>query len=53
MDRMINNIRLVRKLVCMFITYRTCNPIVEFLKYKFVNKLLGDVTWLKVTLSVT
>ena len=25
-------------------TYRICNPIVEFLKYEFNNKLLGDVT---------
>ena len=27
----------------MLKTYRTYNPIVEFLKYKFNNKLLGGV----------
>ena len=50
MDRMVNNIRLVWKLACMF---RTCNPIVEFSKYKFLNKLLNGVTLLKITPTVT
>ena len=34
-------------------TYRTCNPTVEFSKYKFYNKLLGDVTLLRVSPGVT
>ena len=29
--------------ICMLKTYKTYNPIVEFLKYKFNNKLLGGV----------
>ena len=29
--------------ICMLKTYKTYNPIMEFLKYKFNNKLLGDV----------
>ena len=33
--------------------YRTCNPTVRFLKYKFNNKLLGDVILLKITRGVT
>ena len=48
MDRMINYIRLA----CMVSTYRTCNSTVGFLKYEFNNKLLGDITLLKVTPSV-
>ena len=35
----------------MLKTYRTYNPIVEFLKYKFNNKLLGDVTLLNECLN--
>ena len=53
MDWMVNNIWLVWKLACMFRTYRTYNPTVEFSKYKFINKLLGVVTLLRVTLDVT
>ena len=53
MDQMVNNIRLVWKLACMFKTYRTYNLTVEFSKYKFINKLLGGVTLLKVTPGVT
>ena len=53
MDRMVNNIQLVWKLACLFRTYRTCNPTVEFSKYKFINKLLGGVILFRVTLSVT
>ena len=37
----------------MLRTYRTCNSMVGFSKYKFYNKLLGDVTLLKVTQGVT
>ena len=44
MERMINNICLVWKLVYMLRTYKTCNLTVRFLKYKFNNKLLDDVT---------
>ena len=50
---MVNNIRLVCKLVCMFRIYRTCNLTVQFLKYKFINKLLGCVTLLRITSGVT
>ena len=32
---------------------RTCNPMVGFSKYKFNNKLLGDVTFFKVISRVT
>ena len=49
MDRMINYIRLA----CMVSTYRTCNSTVGFLKYEFNNKLLGDITLIRVTPSVT
>ena len=37
----------------MLRTYRTCNSKVWFSKYEFYNKLLGDVTLLRVTPSVT
>ena len=33
--------------------YRTCNLIVEFSKYEFNNKLLGDVTSFRITSHVT
>ena len=33
--------------------YRTYNLIVGFLKFEFYNKLLGSVTLLRVTISVT
>ena len=49
MDRMINYIRLA----CILRTYRTCNSTVRFSKYEFNNKLLDNVTLLKVTLNVT
>ena len=32
--------------------YRTYNPAVGFSKYKFNNKLLGDVTWNNLSLSI-
>ena len=53
MDRMLKKVWLIWKLICMFRTYRTCNSIVEFSKYKFINKLLGGVTLLRVTSGVT
>ena len=37
----------------MLRTYRTCNSMEGFSKYKFYNKLLGGVTLLRVTLDVT
>ena len=33
--------------------YKTCNPTVEFSKYEFSNKLLGSVTFFKITSGVT
>ena len=39
------------KLACMLRTYRTCNPMVG--KYEFNNKLLGGVTFFRVTSGVT
>ena len=53
MDLTVNYIRLAWKLVCMLRIYRTCNSTAGFSKYEFNNKLLGGVTLLKVTLSVT
>ena len=37
----------------MLSTYRTCNSTVRFSKYEFYNKLLDDVTLLKITPGVT
>ena len=37
----------------MLKTYRTYKSIVKFSKYEFYNKLLNDVTLLRVTLGVT
>ena len=36
----------------MLKTYKTCNLTVGFSKYEFYNKLLGGVTWLRVTPGV-
>ena len=33
--------------------YRTCNLTFEFLKYELSNKLLGGVTFFKITSGVT
>ena len=41
------------KLACMLGTYRACNLMVGFSKYEFNNKLLGGVTFFRVTLGVT
>ena len=49
MDQMVNN----NWLICMLRTYRTCNSMIKFLIYEFNNKLLGGVTFLRVTLGVT
>ena len=53
MDQMVNNIWLIWKLACMLRTYRTCNLTVRFLKYEFNDKLLGCVTFFRVTSGVT
>ena len=53
MNRMVNYIQLTWKLVCMLRTYSTCNSTVGFLKYKFNNKLFGDITLLRITPGVT
>ena len=37
----------------MLRTHRIYNSMVRFLKYEFYNKLLGDVTLLRVTPCVT
>ena len=41
------------KLACILRPYRKCNPTVEFAKYEFNNKVLGGVTFFRVTLGVT
>ena len=46
-DQMVNYIRLAWKLACILRPYRTCNPMVGFLKYEVNNKLLGGVTFLE------
>ena len=50
---MVNNIQLTWKLAWMWRTHRTCNSTVRFSKYKFYNKLLGDLILLRVIQSVT
>ena len=50
---MVNCTQLARKLACMLRKYRSCNSTVEFLKYEFINELLGGVTFLRVILGVT
>ena len=52
-EQMVNYIQLSWQLACMLRTYRTCNPMIGFPKYEFNNKLLDDVTFFRVTLSVT
>ena len=41
------------KLACILRTYKTCNSTVGFSKYEFNNKLLGGVTFFRVSLGVT
>ena len=36
----------------MLKTYKTCNSMVRFSKYEFYNKLLGNVTLLRITPDV-
>ena len=52
-DQVVNYIRLALKLAFMLKTYRKCDPTVEFSKYEFNNKLLVDVTFFRVTSSVS
>ena len=49
MDHMVNNIRLA----CILSTYRICYSTMRLLKYEFNNKLLGGITLLRITPSVT
>ena len=49
MDWMVNNIRLVWKLVCMWKTYNICNLMFGFSKYEFNSKLLSNIILFKVT----
>ena len=53
MDQMVNIIQLTWKVACMLRTYKICNPMVRFSKYKFNDKLLSSVTLLKFTSGVT
>ena len=41
------------KLACILRPYKTCNPTVKISKYEFNNKLLGGVTFFRITLCVT
>ena len=40
-------------MACILRTYRKCNPTVGFSKYEFNNKLLGGVTFFRVTSGIT
>ena len=53
MDQIVNNIQLTWKLAWMLRTYRKCNSMVGFSKYKFYNKLLDGVILFRVTLGAT
>ena len=50
---MVNYIQLEMKLAYMLGTYKTRNLMVRFSKYEFNNKLLGGVTFFRVTSGVT
>ena len=52
LNQIVNLIWLAWKLACMLILYRTCNPTIGFPKYEFNNKLLGSVTFFRITLGV-
>ena len=51
--QMVNYIQLAMKLAYMLGIYKTRNLTVKFLKYEFNYKLLGGVTFFRVTLGVT
>ena len=53
LDQMVNYIWLAWKLACLLRPYRTYNPTIGFSKYEFNNKLLGGVTFFRVTSAVT
>ena len=40
-------------ILCMLRTYIKCNPMVGLSKYEFNNKLLGGVTFFRITSGVT
>ena len=46
---MVNNIQVT----LMLRTYRTYNLMVKFSKYEFYNKLLNNITLLRITSNVT
>ena len=48
-----NYTRLAWKLACMLRAYRKCSSTVGHSKYDFINKLLGGVTFFRVTSGVT
>ena len=48
MNQIVNNIQLA----WLLRTYKTCNSTVKFSKYEFYNKLLGGITFLRVTPGV-
>ena len=50
---MVNYIWLTWKFTCLLGPYKTCNQTVEFSKYDFNNKLLGDITFFRITLGLT
>ena len=50
---MLNYTWLVWKLACMLRKNIKCDPMVEFSKYEFNNKLLVGVIFFRVTSSVT
>ena len=52
-DQMVNYIRLAWKLACMLRPYGAYNPTIRFSKYEFNNKLLGGVTFFRVTSGIT
>ena len=52
-DRIVNYIWMAWKLACMLRTYKTYNSTVGFSKYEFYNTLLGSVTLVRVTSSIT
>ena len=50
---MVNYTWFAWKLACKLRTYKKCNPMVGLSKYEYNNKLLGDVTFFRITSGVT
>ena len=50
---MVHHIWLTWKLACILRTYITCYPTVGVSKYVLNNKLLGGVTYFRVTSGIT